>query len=406
MISIKTANTRAATLQDLRPHVEEFIGIRRDIHHNPELSFNEHRTSDLVAEKLQAWGYQVERGLGGTGVVGRLQVGNGTGTIGLRADMDALPIEEETGLKYASRNTGIMHACGHDGHTAMLLAAAKVLAERKCFSGTLNLIFQPAEEYGPPESGAMRMIKDGLFDKYPCDAIFAMHTMPGWPQGQLVFREGALMASSDKVSITLNGHGGHGAMPHRAADPVVAAASLVMALQTTVSRNVEPLQTAVVTVGVLQAGHACNVIPQRAKLEISVRALDNDVRNLLERRITELAHAQAQSFGVTAEVDYQRGYSVLVNSFTETEFARQVAIELLGDDKVTRQAPALTTSEDFAFMLEERPGCYLLIGNGDRANDCMLHNPNFNFNDDNVLIGATYWARLVETYLASELPIN
>jgi hippurate hydrolase len=406
VIPIKTVNVHAASLQTVRPHSEEFMGIRRDIHHNPELSFNEHRTSDLVAERLQSWGYQVERGIGGTGVVGRLQVGEGTRTIGLRADMDALPIEEETGLDYASGNKGVMHACGHDGHTAMLLGAAKVLAERKCFSGTLNLIFQPAEEYGPPDSGATRMLKDGLFDKYPCDAIFAMHTMPGWPQGQLVFREGAMMASSDKVSITLNGQGGHGAMPHKAADPVVAAASLVMALQTIVSRNVEPLQTAVVTVSVLQAGHANNVIPQRARLELSVRALDNDVRNLLERRITELAHAQAQGFGVTAEVDYQRGYSLLVNSGAETEFARQVGVELLGDDKVTLQAPALTTSEDFAFMLEERPGCYLLIGNGDSANDCMLHSPNFDFNDDNVLIGAAYWTRLVETYLTDDLAIN
>ncbi len=402
VISLQAANAPAATLQAVHHHAEEFISIRRDIHHHPELSFQEHRTSDLVAERLQAWGYQVERGLGGTGLVGRLRLGDGTRTVGLRADMDALPIKEETGLKYASRNNGIMHACGHDGHTAMLLGAAKVLAERKCFSGTLNLIFQPAEEHGPPESGATRMINDGLFDKYPCDAIFAMHTMPGWPQGQLVFREGAMMASSDKVLITLNGRGGHGAMPHQAADPVVAAASLTMALQTIVSRNVDPLQTAIVSVGVLQAGHANNVIPQSARLEVSVRALDDDVRVLLERRITELAHAQAQSFGVTADVDYQRGYSVLVNSGVETEFARRVGIELLGNDKVTLQAPPLTTSEDFSFMLEERPGCYLLIGNGDAKGTCMLHNPSFNFNDDNVLVGAAYWTRLVETFLSKK----
>ena len=405
-MSNRNANPSAVTLQTMRQHAEEFIGIRRDIHLNPELSFKEGRTSDLVAEKLQAWGYEVERGLGGTGLVGRLRLGDGTRSVGLRADMDALPIKEETGLKYASRNQGVMHACGHDGHTAMLLGAARLLAERKCFSGTLNLIFQPAEENGPPESGAPRMIREGLFDKYPCDAVFAMHTMPGWPQSQLVFRQGAMMASSDKVSITLNGHGGHGAMPHKAADPIVAAASLVMALQTIVARNVDPLQTAVVSVGMLQAGHANNVIPQSAQLEISVRALDNDVRALLERRITELAHAQAQSFGVTADVDYQHGYSVLVNSGVETELARRVGIELLGDDRVTLQAPALTTSEDFAFMLEERPGCYLLIGNGtgDNANACMLHNPGFNFNDDNVLVGAAYWARLAEAYLTDPSP--
>ncbi|MEJ8822281.1 M20 aminoacylase family protein [Variovorax humicola] len=395
-----------ATLQALRPHAEEFIRIRRDIHHHPELSFKEQRTSDLVAERLQEWGYSVERGLGGTGLVGQLRRGSGTRSVGLRADMDALPIQEETGLKYASRNAGVMHACGHDGHTAMLLGAARSLAERSSFSGTLNLIFQPAEEYGTRESGAMRMIEDGLFDKYPCDAIFAMHNMPGFPQGRLVFRDGPMMASSDKVYITLRGVGGHGAMPHRAVDPVVAAASLVMALQTVVSRNVDPQQTAVVTVGVLQAGRANNVIPQSARLELSVRALEQSVRDLLQKRITELAHAQAQGYGVTAEVDYRRGYSALVNTTAETDFARRVGVELVGADQVTLQGPALTGSEDFAFMLEHRPGCYLMIGNGDgdSAGACMVHNPGFDFNDDNIVIGAAYWTRLAERYL-SDAPL-
>ena len=389
------------TLQAVRPHVEEFIGIRRDIHHNPELSFKEQRTSDLVAERLLAWGYQVERGLGGTGLVGQLRRGDGKRSLGLRADMDALPIKEETGLKYASRHAGVMHACGHDGHTAMLLCAAKVLAESGLFSGTLNLIFQPAEEYGTRESGAMRMIEDGLFDKYPCDAIFAMHNMPGWPAGELIFREGPMMASSDKVFITLNGRGGHAAMPHRAADPLVAAASLVMALQTVVSRNVDPLQTAVVTVGMLQSGIANNVIPQSARLALSVRALDQNVRDLMQKRITELTHAQAQSFGATAEVDYQRGYSALVNSRAETEFARRIGVELVGADKVTPQGPALTGSEDFAFMLEKLPGSYLLIGNGDgdSAGACMVHNPGYDFNDANLSIGAAYWTLLAQRFL-------
>ncbi|WP_213954170.1 M20 aminoacylase family protein [Variovorax sp. dw_954] len=395
-----------ATLQALRPHADEFIAIRRDIHHHPELSFKEQRTSDLVAERLREWGYRVERGLGGTGLVGQLRRGSGKRSIGLRADMDALPIKEETGLKYASRNAGVMHACGHDGHTAMLLGAARSLAERGQFSGTLNLIFQPAEEYGTRESGAMRMMDDGLFEKYPCDAIFAMHNMPGHPQGKLVFRDGPMMASSDKVFITLNGRGGHAAMPHRAADPLVAAASLVMALQTVVSRNVDPQQTAVVTVGMLQSGIANNVIPQSARLALSVRALEQDVRDLLQKRITELAHAQAQSFGVTAEVDYQRGYSALVNTPAETEFARRVGIELVGAEHVTPQGAALTGSEDFAFMLEKRPGCYLLIGNGDgdSAGACMVHNPSYDFNDDNVVIGAAYWTRLAERYL-SDAPL-
>ncbi|MBS0594771.1 MAG: amidohydrolase [Proteobacteria bacterium] len=389
------------TLEAMRAHADEFIALRRDIHHHPELPFEERRTSDLVAERLAAWGYRVERGLGGTGVVGQIRRGDGRRALGLRADMDALPIKEATGLAYASRNEGVMHACGHDGHTAMLLAAAKVLAESGGFSGTLNLIFQPAEEYGTSDSGAVRMMDDGLFDKYPCDAIFGMHNMPGWPQGHLVFREGAMMASSDKVYITLVGHGGHGAVPHKAADPVVAAASLVMALQTVVARNVDPLLTAVVTVGVLQAGRANNVIPDRAHLELSVRALDPEVRSLLQQRITDITHAQAQSFGVKAEIDYRRGYAVLINSKDETELARRVGTELVGAERVVVQGPPLTGSEDFAFMLEKRPGCYLLIGNGEgeQAGACMVHNPGYDFNDANVAVGAAYWALLARRFL-------
>jgi hippurate hydrolase len=379
---------------------DEFIGLRRDIHHHPELAFDEHRTSALVAEKLQAWGYQVERGLGGTGVVGRLVRGDGRRRLGLRADMDALPIDEATGLGYASCNAGVMHACGHDGHTAMLLAAARHLAERGRFSGTLNLIFQPAEEGG---GGAVRMMEDGLFDKYPCDAIFAMHNMPGMPQGRLVLREGPTMASSDYATVTLTGVGGHGAMPHRAADPVVAAASIVMALQTVVSRNVDPLQMAVVTVGAIHAGKANNVIPQQATLEISIRALDREVRATLERRVKALIAAQAESFAVRAQVDWRPGYAVLVNTPEETAFAREVALELVGADQVTPQGPALPGSEDFAFMLEKVPGSYLFIGNGDgdSAGACMVHNPGYDFNDDNVAIGSAYWALLTERFLAA-----
>ncbi|CAM3650875.1 M20 aminoacylase family protein [Castellaniella denitrificans] len=389
-------------LHTVRAYAREFIDLRRDIHGHPELPFGEHRTAELVASRLRAWGYEVECGLGGTGVVGRLRKGDGTRSLGLRADMDALPIQEETGLPYASRHPGVMHACGHDGHTAMLLCAARVLAESGGFSGTLNLIFQPAEEYGTDDSGAVRMMADGLFRKYPCDAIFAMHNMPGWPRGRLVFREGAMMASSDKVGITLEGRGGHGALPHKAADPVVAAASLVMALQTVVSRNVDPQETAVVTVGALRAGHANNVIPQSARLELSVRALDPEVRRLVEQRIEALVHAQAEGFGVTAQIDYRRGYAVLVNSPEETEFARRVGEELLGADRIERQGPALTGSEDFAYMLEKRPGSYLLIGNGegDEAGACMVHNPGYDFNDENLAIGAAYWVLLARRFLA------
>ncbi len=392
-----------ALLDQLQKGADEFIGLRRDIHRHPELAFDEHRTSALVAERLQGWGYAVERGLGGTGVVGRLVRGDGTRRLGLRADMDALPIDEATGLGYASAHPGVMHACGHDGHTAMLLAAARHLAEHGRFSGTLNLIFQPAEEGG---GGALRMMDDGLFDKYPCDAVFAMHNMPGIPQGRLVLREGAAMASSDYATVTLEGTGGHGAMPHLAADPVVAAASVVMALQTVVSRNVDPLQMAVVTVGALHAGKANNVIPQRATLELSVRALDREVRATLERRIRALVAAQAESFGVAAKIDWRPGYAVLVNTPAETAFAREVALELLGPARVTLQGPAVPGSEDFAFMLERVPGSYLLIGNGAGEGGghgaCMVHNPGYDFNDDNVAIGSAYWALLAERFLRED----
>ena len=383
----------------LSARVGEFIQLRRDIHRHPELAFEEHRTSELVASKLEAWGYSVHRGLGGTGVVGTLQRGNSKRSLGLRADMDALPIQEKTGLDWASQSPGLMHACGHDGHTAMLLAAAQALAEDKSFNGTLHVIFQPAEEGG---GGAVRMMQDGLFELFPCDAIFAMHNMPGVPAGHFVFREGPAMASSDYVTIRVHGTGGHGAMPHRCADPLVAASSIVLALQTVVSRNVDPLETAVVTVGALHAGQANNVIPALATLELSVRALRPDVRLLLESRIKSLVAAQAESFGVTAEVDWKPGYCVLVNSAKETDFARQVALNMLGADKVTLQGPAITGSEDFAFMLEKVPGSYLLIGNGDgdSAGACMVHNPGYDFNDDNIAIGSAYWINLAKAFLS------
>jgi hippurate hydrolase len=389
----------SALLETMRRNADAFIGIRRDIHRHPELGFEEHRTAAIVAERLADWGYEVTRGLGGTGVVGTLRKGTGARRLGLRADMDALPIDEANGHAWASCRPGVMHACGHDGHTAMLLAAAHHLAERGRFSGTLNLVFQPAEEGA---GGALSMMHDGLFDRFPCDAIFAMHNMPGIPQGRLVLREGPAMASSDYASITITGHGGHGAMPHRAADPVVAAASIVMALQTVVSRNIDPLDTAVVTVGALHAGKANNVIPASATLELSVRALDREVRTTLERRIKALVAAQAESFGVSASIDWRPGYAVLVNTPRETAFAREVALELLGPDQVTLQGPALTGSEDFAFMLERVPGSYLLIGNGEGAGACMVHNPGYDFDDGNVAVGAAYWVLLAERYLRAE----
>ena len=379
--------------------VEEFIGLRRDIHQNPELAYEEHRTSALVAERLRQWGYSVTTGLGGTGVVGQMVRGNGGAHIGLRADMDALPIQEANTTAWASCKPGLMHACGHDGHTAMLLAAAQMLAVSTQWSGTLNLIFQPAEEGG---GGALRMMQDGLFEQFPCDSIFAMHNMPGFPQGQLVFRSGPTMASSDYLSITLQGQGGHGAMPHRANDPIVAAASLIMALQTVVSRNVDPLQPAVVTVGSIHAGQANNVIADSVQMELSVRALDPAVRVAMRKRLHDVVQLQAQSYGVTAHIDWRDGYAVLVNDAQQTDRALDVARKHFAAEQIVAQGPMLTGSEDFAFMLEKIPGCYLFIGNGagSELGACMVHNPAYDFNDHNIAIGAQYWVALVHELLS------
>ncbi|CAM3666004.1 M20 aminoacylase family protein [Polaromonas hydrogenivorans] len=380
----------------LQARMTEFVAIRRDIHAHPELGLAEFRTSELIAAKLAEWGYEVSRGLARTGVVGQLKRGTGPKRLGLRADMDALPIQETTGLAYASRHDGVMHACGHDGHTAMLLAAAQHLAEHGDFDGTLNLIFQPAEEH---PGGAKMMIEDGLFERFPCDAVFAMHNMPGIPQGHLVFVDGPAMASSDDVTIIVKGVGGHGAMPHRACDPIVAACSIVLGLQSIVSRNVDPRQTAVITVGAFNGGKANNVIPSEVTLELSVRSLDREVRDLLEQRIRELADAQARSFGVQAEVHYKRDYPVLVNTTAETELARQVGLALVGAQRVVLQGQPLTGSEDFAFMLDHCPGSYLNIGNGAGEGSCMVHNPGYDFNDDNLPVGAAYWVALAERFL-------
>ncbi|WP_322050395.1 M20 aminoacylase family protein [Paraburkholderia bannensis] len=375
---------------------EEMIALRHAIHAHPELGFEEFVTSDLVAQKLAAWGYEVHRGLGGTGVVGTLKLGNGARRLGLRADMDALPIHEATGLDYASRIPGKMHACGHDGHTAMLLAAAKHLAQSRTFDGTLHLIFQPAEE---GLGGAKRMLDEGLFERFPCDAVFAMHNMPGFPTGKLGFRAGPFMASSDTVIIDIDGRGGHGAVPHKAIDPVVVCANVVLALQTIVSRNVPPLDMAIVTVGAIHAGDAPNVIPQTAQMKLSVRALRPEVRDLLEARITALVHAQASAYGASARIDYQRRYPVLVNDVEMTAFAQDVARDWLGDDGLIDNLDPLTGSEDFSFLLEQCAGSYLIIGNGDGEGGCMVHNPGYDFNDDCLATGAAYWVQLAERFL-------
>ncbi len=384
--------------QSLSHRVGEFIALRRDIHAHPEMAFEEHRTSALVAGKLAEWGYEVATGLGGTGVVGTLRRGTGARSIGLRADMDALPIAEATGHAWASRTPGLMHACGHDAHAAALLSAARHIADDVEFDGTLHLIFQPAEEGG---GGALRMMADVLFERFPCDAIFALHNSPGLPTGQFAFRSGPAMASSDYATIRLHGIGGHGALPHTTADPLVAAASVVMALQTIVARNVDPMLSAVVTVGALHAGQANKVIPQQAQLEMSVRALDPKVRALLRERIHELVQQQAASFRVRAEIDWREGYAVLVNSERETALAAGVARRLFGDTRVTDPTPALMASEDFAFMLERVPGCYLFVGNGAEGTPggCMVHNPAYDFNDEIIEPATRFWAALVQECL-------
>jgi hippurate hydrolase len=376
----------------------EFVDVRRRIHAHPELAFEEAATSDLVAELLTAWGYTVHRGLGKTGVVGVLQTGEGGKRIALRADMDALPIEETTGLPYASTTPRTMHACGHDGHTAMLLCAARYLAESRQFSGTLIVIFQPAEE---GEAGARAMIEDGLFEKFPCDAVFGLHNMPGFPAGDMYFTPGPGMASSDRVNITVRGVGGHGAMPHLACDPMPAVASIMLGLNSIVAREVNAQKAAVVTVGSVQAGDACNVIPEFALMKLSVRALDGAVRMQLKERITAYANAQALAYGCTAEIDYELGYPVLVNHAEPTAFCTDVATKMLGAQRVEPKAAPLMGSEDFAFMLEACPGSYAWIGNGvGSKGGCMVHNPGYDFNDDILAIGASYWVRLAEAWLA------
>jgi hippurate hydrolase len=391
-------NTKGfCSLDDTADLRDELSDIRHRLHQNPELAYKEFQTSDLVAQSLESWGYKVTRGLGGTGMVASLTAGSGTRSVAVRADMDALPIAEETGLPYASRNAGLMHACGHDGHTTMVLGAARHLARTRAFSGTVHLVFQPAEEIGA-DSGAMRMIADGLFERFPCEAIFGLHNHPGYPTGTFMFRSGPFMAASDTVNITIHGRGGHAARPHLAVDPVVIGAGLVTALQTVVARSIDPMQTAVVTVGAFNAGHAANVIPESARLQISVRSFDPAVRKLLEARIRALTDAQASAYGARVEIEYVPGYPVVVNSQAETELALQVARELVGDDRVVDNFGPIAGSEDFAYYLQKKPGCFLRLGNGEGAP--MLHNASYDFNDDNLTVGAAYWTRLVERFLA------
>ena len=377
----------------------DMLALRHDLHAHPELAYQEHRTGDIVAARLTEWGYEVHRGLGDTGVVGTLRCGdhlNGK-RLGLRADMDALPIRETTGLPYASRHDGKMHACGHDGHTATLLAAAKVMAERKeQFSGTLHLIFQPAEE---GHGGAQKMVDQGLFELFPCDALYAFHNEPGYPAGQFGFRSGVMYSSSDTAIITIHGKGGHGAMPHVAVDPIVVASHLVLALQTIRSREIDPNDMAVVTVGAIHAGDAPNVIPETCELRVTIRARCPQVRQQLRERITAMAHAQAAVHRATAQVDYKWRYPPVINDVAATDFAVNVARDFLGEQWLVPNLQPLQASDDFAIMLNAVPGNYFIVGNGVGEGGCMVHNAGYDFNDNLLPVTASYWVQLAQAYL-------
>lgn len=370
----------------------ELIDWRRDLHAHPELAYQEKRTSGVVAERLRAFGCEVTEGIAGTGVVGVLDFGAGP-VLGIRADMDALPIEERTGAPYASKHPGVMHACGHDGHTVMALGAARLLAKRTDLRGRIVFIFQPAEEN---EGGARRMLEEGLFERFPVDAIFGLHNMPSIPVGTVCAREGAVSASFDTFEITVTGKGGHGAMPEKALDPIPAAAALVTALNMIVSRNVAPLDSAVVSVCAIEAGAAFNVIPDAARLKGSCRSFDADVRSLLKSRIGEICEGAARMFGVKIDLDYVERYPAVVNSKKETALICAIASKPEDGWSFNGELAPPMGSEDFSFYLQQRPGCFFIVGNGDECGP--LHSPGYDFNDRVLPIGVKLWVRLAESF--------
>ena len=372
--------------------------IRHDLHAHPELAFDEQRTSDIVARELASYGLEIHRGLAGTGVVGTLRAGSGNRSIGLRADMDALPIQEANTFEHRSRHDGRMHACGHDGHTAMLLGAARHLAGSRSFNGTVQFIFQPAEE---TDGGGRVMIEQGLFEKFPMDEVYGLHNWPGLDLGHFALIPGPMMASTDQFDIVVRGHGTHAAMPHLGIDPVVAGAAIVQALQTLVSRSMEPVDAAVVSVTQFHAGDAYNVIPGEAVLRGTVRSFKPATRDAMEAGLRRVCESTSAAYGATAEVLYRRGYPPLVNWPEQTELAAQVLTDLVGAERVHRQFPPTMGAEDFAYMLQIKPGCYVFMGNGQGAgiHGCMLHNPGYDFNDAAIPVGVSYWVKLVEQRL-------
>jgi len=377
--------------------------LRRDIHAHPELCFEEVRTSELIAKALTDWGIEVHRGLGKTGVVGIVRNGSSKRAVGLRADIDALPMTEHNRFAHASKHPGKMHACGHDGHTAMLLAAAKHFARHRNFDGTVYLIFQPAEEGG---GGAREMIKDGLFDKFPMDAVFGAHNWPGLKVGQVALKSGPVFASSNEFKITIRGKGSHGAMPHLGLDPVPVACQMVQAFQTIITRNKPPLDSGVISVTMIHAGEATNVVPESCVLEGTVRTFSIEVLELIERRMKTVAEATCAAFEVGCDFEFVRNYPPTVNHATETAFAAEVMAALVGRDNVVEFEPTMG-AEDFSYFLQRKPGCYFVIGNGDGTHrdgghglgPCMLHNASYDFNDDLIPLGATLWVKLAEAWL-------
>ena len=383
------------------PSIEKFAlemtGWRRDIHAHPELGFQEQRTSDLVATQMAAFGIEVHRGVGKTGVVGVLHAGGSKRTIGLRADMDALPIQEANTFEHRSRHEGRMHACGHDGHTTMLLGAAKYLAATRNFDGMVHFIFQPAEE---GIGGAKAMIDDGLFTRFPCEAVFGMHNRPGMPLGRFAVKAGPMMAGGAFFDIDIEGRGAHGARPESGVDPVLAASHVVAALQSIVARNLRPVDTAVLSVTQVHGGDAYNVIPQKVRLSGTVRAFSNEVMELVGRNMARVAEGVASGFGAKAKTDFRIIFPPTINNPAQAEFAAGICSGLVGAENVKRDPALIMASEDFAYMLNEVPGCYINIGNGDGEGACEVHNPSYDFNDRALPLGASFFARLVETRLA------
>ena len=375
---------------------DELTLWRRDIHAHPELGFEESRTAAIVAEKLRQFGCEVHAGIGRTGVVGVLRAGNGSRKIGLRAGMDALPIHEANAFEHRSTHAGKMHACGHDGHTTMLLAAARYLAETRRFDGTVHFIFQPAEE---GQGGAQAMIADGLFERFPCERVFGMHNRPGLALGKFAVRSGPMMAGGAFFDIDITGKGAHGARPETGVDSVLVASHLTTALQAIVARNVPPVQTAVVSVTMIHAGDAYNVIPQGARLSGTVRAFSREVMATVEQSMRRIAEGVTQAFGARCKVDFRVIYSPTVNNAEAADFAAKICAEVVGEENVDRSPPLIMASEDFSFMLEKVPGCYFNIGNGAGEGSCEVHNPGYDFNDEALPLGATVFARIVETWL-------